>query len=47
MSESSMVGPTRFAEYLEEYKDLLLMTRRNGILEVNKDRIRMFFYKVQ
>ncbi len=34
MSERCIVGPTRLEEYSEKYKDLLLMTRRNGILEV-------------
>lgn len=34
MSEKCMVGPTRFEEYSEKYKDLFLMTRRSGILEV-------------
>lgn len=34
MSEQCMAGPTKFQEYSEKYKDLFLMTRRNGILEV-------------
>ncbi len=34
MSERCMVGPTRFEEYSEKYKDLFFMTRRDGILEV-------------
>ncbi len=34
MSERCMAGPTRFEDYSEKYKDLFLMTRHNGILEV-------------
>ena len=34
MLERHMVGPTRFEEYSEKYKDFLLMTRRDGIIEV-------------
>jgi len=34
MSETNVVGPTKFEEYSEKYKDFMLMTRRNGIIEV-------------
>ena len=34
MSEKQAVGPTNFEEYSEKYKDFLLMSRRDGIIEV-------------
>ncbi|NRU47700.1 hypothetical protein B0I67_000586 [Clostridium beijerinckii] len=45
MSDRCMVGPTRFEEYSEKYKDFFIMTRRNGIIEVrfhtNGDRFNL------
>lgn len=34
MTERRMIGPTKFEEYSVKYKDFLLMTRRDGIIEV-------------
>lgn len=34
MTERRMIGPTKFEEYSEKYKEFLLMTRRAGIIEV-------------